>query len=193
LSRLRAETRVEHDAIERVLGLASESLTHASYLHCISRFHGFYGPVESALAAQAADSKWQSLLHGRLGKTALLERDLGNLGVRANSLPVCLALPPLGSAAELLGCLYVLEGATLGGRVISPLLHTRLGLTPVSGAGFFNGYGEATGSMWQALRGALVSAEVEAICANKMIANANATFRALRQWCQEAPSHEHDQ
>lgn len=190
LSRLRAETRIEHDAIENMLGLASERLTHAAFVRCISRFYGFYKPIETALAQNVAGSGWQELMRGRLQKTALLEHDLFALGVDASTLMTCSELPPMRNAAELLGCVYVLEGATLGGRVIVSLLQARLDLTASTGAGFFNGYGANTALMWQALRHALVTAAPDATAANEMIASANATFRALRRWCAEVPALE---
>jgi len=41
------------------------------------------------------------------------------------------------------GILYAIEGATLGGQIISAHLHDTLGLTAHAGARFFNGYGDS--------------------------------------------------
>lgn len=51
----------------------------------------------------------------------------------------------------LIGTLYAIEGATLGGQVISRHLQTTLGLTASTGARFFNGYGDtlSTQQHWQ--------------------------------------------
>jgi heme oxygenase len=49
--------------------------------------------------------------------------------------------PTLADSGALIGTLYVIEGATLGGKVISRHLKDSLGLGPTSGAHFFNGYG----------------------------------------------------
>jgi heme oxygenase len=50
----------------------------------------------------------------------------------------------------LIGTLYVIEGATLGGQVISRHLYRHLGFSANAGARFFNGYGDeaATQQQW---------------------------------------------
>lgn len=51
--------------------------------------------------------------------------------------------------AELVGALYVIEGATLGGQVISRQIQVgRLGVTSEHGGCFFHGYGAQTASRW---------------------------------------------
>ncbi len=58
LSRLRLETRAEHEAVEQVLDLMSDSLTRQSYRPRFEQFYGFYGfygfyaPLENALQAR---------------------------------------------------------------------------------------------------------------------------------------------
>ena len=96
-------------------------------------------------------------------KTALHIDDLKALGATPDFLaraPLCRELPDVASSARLFGCLYVIEGATLGGQVITRHLHTHLGLTPACGASFFSGYGAQTGSRWKAV-GALLNAYAE--------------------------------
>jgi len=46
LTLLREQTRVEHDAIERSLGLMSETLTRQAYRRTLERFYGFWRPLE---------------------------------------------------------------------------------------------------------------------------------------------------
>ena len=53
LSRLRAETRAEHDAIEAVLDLTGDGLTRDGYRRILERFYGFYAPLEPAIWAVA--------------------------------------------------------------------------------------------------------------------------------------------
>jgi heme oxygenase len=47
------------------------------------------------------------------------------------------------------GCLYVMEGSTLGGKIIYNILKKQLGLSDSAGASFFYGYGPATGEKWK--------------------------------------------
>ena len=89
----------------------------------------------------------------------------------------------LTTQAEILGCLYVLEGATLGGRLITQHIQATLAITPTTGGGFFEGYAGDTGKMWQAMRHLLVSCALDTQTEDAMVANAIATFACLRGWC----------
>jgi heme oxygenase (biliverdin-IX-beta and delta-forming) len=196
LSRLRSETRAEHEAVERVLDLMDAALTCESYRARLQQFYGFYAPLEAALQARgqwrASDEAGPSMLApgtraalvSRLNKTAHLRQDLHALGVMADDLPLCSDLPALETQAEVLGCLYVLEGATLGGRMITGHIQATLGITPAAGGSFFEGYGAGTGKMWQTMRQLLVSGAPDMSSENTMVASATATFSCLRRWCQ---------
>lgn len=83
----------------------------------------------------------------------MLARDLAALDVA----PVRMPVPPTPrlECAAALGALYVLEGASLGGRVIARHVADALALTPDTGLAFFCGYGDATGEMWRRFGAAL--------------------------------------
>ena len=86
------------------------------------------------------------------------------------------------SPAEALGIAYVVEGSTLGGRVIYKHIHQKLGFTEDAGASYFNGYGAETGPMWKSFISGLssyaaVSGESEAI-----IESAKKTFSIIDRW-----------
>jgi len=198
LSRLRLETRGEHDAVEQVLDLMGGSLTHQSYRQRLEQFYGFYAPLEKALKSDGkslADRACKaplsdaisSALAVRLNKTAHLQQDLHHLGVLTDGLPLCRDLPPVRTQAELLGCLYVMEGATLGGRLITQHVRTALGITPTTGGSFFQGYGDDTGRMWQGMRQLLVSGSPDTETENNIVTNAISTFACLRSWCETFP------
>ncbi len=94
-------------------------------------------------------------------------------------LPVCGDLPVCNSIAQAFGCLYVLEGATLGGRVLCRHFNQTLGLDVHNGSAFFAGYGEATGAMWALFGERLTAANVDETAA---IQSACQTFQTLEQW-----------
>jgi heme oxygenase len=120
-------------------------------------------------------------------KTPLLIADLDVLGARAPAqLPLCTELPELFSAAQVLGCLYVLEGATLGGQVISRHLRTTLGIGPETGGRLFHGYGEQTAAHFRAFSASLVAFGREHGQKDSMVQSAIATFRAMRNFCHGA-------
>ena len=186
LSRLRLETRGEHEAVEQVLDLMSGSLTPAAYCHRLEQFYGFYAPLETVLQARELTllPATRAAMAGRLNKTAFLLQDLQHLGAHVENVPLCRNLPPLLTQAEVLGCMYVMEGATLGGRVITKHIRAALGITPITGGSFFEGYGDDTGIMWQGMRQLLVSGAPDTETENTIVTNAVATFTSLRRWCE---------
>jgi heme oxygenase (biliverdin-IX-beta and delta-forming) len=180
LTRLRLETRTEHDAIDSTLKLTSPTLSRSRYCQILSQFFGFYQPLEVQLLQHGLTSDW---LLPRLGKTQMLEQDLACFGIDNTRLPVCKDLPTLKSTTDLLGCLYVLEGSTLGGQLISRHLRDRLDITPDAGGRFFHGYGDETGRMWRRLREVLVTSVTSGDNQDLAVQSATATFTSLRRWC----------
>ena len=149
LARLKDETRPEHDAIEQVLDLMDGTLTLAAYRRRLEQFHGFYPPVERRLQVLGGWGK-HGIDLGARSKVLLLEADLRVLGAEAvENLPVCWELPDLTDVVNGFGCLYVLEGSTLGSQFISRHVQKILGVTPEGGGRYFHGYGEQTGEMWR--------------------------------------------
>ncbi len=182
LGRLRSETQGEHAAIEQTLDLMREPLGLDDYRKILERFFGFYRPVELLFARATVPAEVSSLLTLR-PRTPLLREDLIALGVQnPDTLPMCAELPPLSTAAQCLGCLYVMEGATLGGQVLSRHLERTLGITPDTGSRFFTGDGPRTGEMWKAFRVAFTGFETPET-ADSVVASALASFSALREWC----------
>lgn len=197
LQRLKAATRAEHDAIEVTLDLMAPEFSLTDYRRRLRRYRGFYAPIEPLIAAAADWSHWCLDMTART-KTAWLEADLACLGdtddlpgPALGALALCGALPPLDTTAAAFGCVYVLEGATLGGRVISRHIERTLGLDATHGARFFHGYGEQTGAMWKTFRAALSEFADEPSKEAAIVESAIATFAALRAWCDaDGPHHD---
>lgn len=185
LARLKSETRSDHDALEAALGLAQTTLTPAAYRRTLERFYGFYRPLEAELQATLACSAHGLDLTERL-KTSLLDADLRALGGAApDRLPVCASRPVVTDAARCFGCLYVLEGSTLGGQLISRHVRQTLGVTPETGGRFFQGYGDRTGQMWQSFRAAVTGFVVSPALQDAAVAAAKDTFQKLHRWTAE--------
>ena len=188
---LKAATSSRHAALERKLPLLDANLSHATYRHFVQRLFGFYDPLEAQLRALpwwGAVGVDYALRH----KTPRLRRDLQLLGddeARIAALPRCTRLPPLIDPAQLWGCLYVIEGATLGGQIIIKHLHAHLGLTAASGASFFDGYGTQTGARWKAFC-ASVPAEGDDVPGGRdaLLHSANLTFDLFSEWLFPGPA-----
>jgi heme oxygenase len=185
LKGLKAATRSRHQALEQRLPLLDADLSHATYRHFVQRLFGFYEPLEAKLLSLPwwdAFGVDYTLRH----KTPRLRHDLQVLGDTQASiaaLPVCARLPPLTNPAQVWGCLYVIEGATLGGQIIIKKLNAHLGLTETSGASFFDGYGAQTGARWKAFCAA-VPGEGEPVAGGQdaALGSANLTFDLFSEW-----------
>lgn len=184
LARLRAETAEQHAMLEAQLPLSETELSRGAYHRLLLRFWGFYAPLEQLLLSGPLQPQPDFDYRQRL-KTPKLEQDLYDAGETTDSLlraAQCDDLPPVSTLPQILGCLYVIEGASLGGQIIARQLPSSLGSTPQFGARFFNGYGSATGSHWKATGAFLTTMGARLDQNDAIIASANATFRALGRW-----------
>lgn len=152
LARLRDRTRPYHEAVEQQLGLLERPWSADQYRALLRRFLGYYDPIEGRIEA-AADWSGLGFDWPRRRKTPLLQRDLLSVGDAPDvvaGLPRCADLPDVEGLPQALGCLYVLEGATLGGRVVARHLRGIPGLAGGTGFSFFSSYGDEVGPMWRA-------------------------------------------
>ena len=60
-------------------------------------------------------------------------------------------------AAGFLGALYVLEGSTLGGRLIARHLQPTFGFRDGKGDAYFRGHGDQTGALWREITAAIAA------------------------------------
>jgi len=182
LARLELETAEEHAAIEAATRIMRPDIGLPDYREYLERTYAFYRPVEQMLERVGV---WPALELDASARVKLpaLSHDLLELGSDPSALPVFAAMPQLGGGLpEAVGCAYVLEGSTLGGRVVSRHVQTRLG--PHVPHCFLEAYGADTGDRWQAFRAALRwfadSREVE----SRVVAGARQTFESFTRWLQ---------
>jgi heme oxygenase len=183
LAPLRSGTRELHVRLESRLTPQSIVESRDRYALVLSRMFGLYELLEPRLERQL-ELAWPELdLAGRR-KLPLLIGDLRELGLEASAiaaLPRCAATPDPASPDEALGCLYVLEGATLGGKIILRSA-AGLGIDGGSGGAFFGAYGDQVGRRWREFGAALADATAAGADPAAMVASARATFQALEDW-----------
>jgi heme oxygenase len=188
LDRLRTETAERHRRLEDALDLMRPDLTRRDWTRLVARVYGFYEPWEAAIARAVHGGEIAEMAAQRR-KASWLEQDLVALDVSPDAratLPRCEHLPSLDSPARVLGSMYVLEGATLGGQHISRHVEATLGLSGGRGDSFFRSYGPRTGQMWQAFR-RTVSALAPALDADTMVEAACQTFDRFHNWLTRGP------
>jgi heme oxygenase (biliverdin-IX-beta and delta-forming) len=181
---LRRETGAYHARLERALDLLDPGLTSARYRAVLERFWGFCTPTEPAAAAAGG---WGALGLDPMprARAPALRADLlraGHARASIDALPTCRRLPRLDTPARAVGYIYVFEGATLGGAVITRHLCRSLGPDTARAARFFGGRGRRVGPMWRVFTCALglyaeATGETDAI-----VGGACDTFAALEAW-----------
>lgn len=133
--------------------------TVAGYVDLLRRLEAFYAVLDPLLASQLPSRRVERL-----------RADLDLLEPGWEALP----RPDL-RLGHPMGCLYVAEGAALGGRIIARHLKAQHGFDARHGAAFFGGDGEAFGPRWRKVK-AMLDAEKDV---EGMIAGATATFLAF--------------
>lgn len=186
LAQLKHHTADAHAALESRLNVFEQVRTRDDYRRLLARFFTLHEPIEARLA-NAADWPALGFDFSARRKAALLRDDLRALGASETdlaALPRAHDLPAVATLAEAIGCLYVLEGSTLGGQILSKHFQTALGLTPETGARFFHGYGAQTGARWREFG---LWAEAQSESANEDFEadaahGARQTFHTFAQW-----------
>ena len=183
---LKRQTAGLHKRLEAQLGLFEPDFSVHRYVQVLKIFYGFYAPVEASLVRLTAVSP--PLGFPLRARSELIESDLLALGLSRRDLAElrrCTNLPRLSCREDMAGCLYVLEGACLGGQVIAPMLRQRLAVDKDSGASFFVGDAEATSARWILVLTCLDALVRAGARSEEIAASACATFGALARWVEE--------
>jgi len=80
------------------------------------------------------------------------------------------------------GYMYVIEGSTLGGRILLNHIKTALGLDEKNGASFFAGYNADTGRLWKAFLDIFSRYSAEDDHAEEVIAGARYAFSSIENY-----------
>ncbi len=177
---LRAASWPCHQRLERRLGISARFGDRASYGAHIAAMWGFCAPFEAKIERLGLGDVLADYASRR--KVPLLTRDLQVLGVSCAELPTCENLPECDDATAAFGCLYVFEGASLGGQALLPLVSARLGLTPGHGAAFLASYGDQVTGMWRRFGAALEEWCISPARRAAAAAAAVSTFDCLGDW-----------
>lgn len=177
---LREATLEIHGRLERRLDILGQARTRAGRRALTARFHRFHAEVEAAVEPWLSDTPGLDFQIRR--RTPWLVRDLADLGLEPSG---AVSMLGVGGQSEALGMMYVLEGSTLGGKVI------RRGLEAagqdMTGLSFLDPYGAAAGERWRGFQ-AVLDARIDGPEATAAaVAGAMAGFRhAERRLCEAA-------
>ena len=177
--RLRAATRSLHAEAETALDPLTRPADRAGYGELLGVMWGFQAPAECLLdsAQLPAAVRWADR-----ARRPALAGDLADLGIDSTLLPHACGLPVPGDPGAVWGVLYVVEGTTLGSRVLRRRVLDRIGPAP---ARFLAGHGDRTQPMWRELgciADSHVRTEREAQAAER---TASAVFAAFASWVRD--------
>jgi heme oxygenase len=185
-AQLRQATADIHETLHQHPGfgrLMSGSLTLAEYFKLLARLYGFYNPLEYALSI-AQPRLYSPIDLKAREKAHLLRADLITIGMsesKIDALPLCRTIPKIWSSDHIMGCLYVVEGAGLGGSVMAGRLNHLLGGGNPAGRQFFLGRIDPDPLPWTKFCQLLEAYSEEGDLA-EILVSARRTFRAMARW-----------
>jgi len=181
---LRTETANRHTALESLMfvnEIMNNSLSIDQYKKLLTINYIIHQKLENKLANMLDANLAEELDMKNRMKLAALEKDLAYWKIDSLTLPALnfeMFVPEKNNAA-VLGALYVLEGATLGGNVIKKhILANPAFAEHEDGLNYYGVYGEELGSKWKTFVSVLNKTVVETdyeLC----VSSANATFDNL--------------
>jgi heme oxygenase (biliverdin-IX-beta and delta-forming) len=182
--KLKEETSVVHTRLEKnslLKTLLQADIQLGQYQHILGLFWGFFAPLESLVLSFREIDLWlPDFAHRR--KAEWIRLDLQNMGLEVNPNKMCNDLPRVRTLDQALGCLYVMEGSTLGGNIIARHIHKTLGIEKDTGLAFFSGYGEQTSAKWKSFQQALGNYWQHTGKSDDIIGAAKETFEKLDAW-----------
>lgn len=174
-SRLRAATRQAHEALESSLNLLDPPLRQERFRRVLVRFESFHRAWEPKVERLIGDDGFTSSRR----RLPHLQADLAALGAEVDQ-AAAPDLSYLSDAAAAWGSIYVMEGSTLGGQVISKALSGAPWL-PAGGLRYFSPHGRRTAEVWRETMTA-VERGVERWGEERVISGAVSSFEALAAW-----------
>lgn len=174
--RLKLETKDLHSSVESAMG--SHFLKNRQdYIQRLKDFAGLHWAFERKLSQLPEDSPLKQFYQGPRHKSFWLMQDLKHLDPESS--PDQIEGRELFTGwgeDQLWGAVYVIEGSTLGGQIISRELTQSLGLHRETGASFFSSYGEDTGRRWKEFLATLADQEKNKLDPQKVVQGARDTF-----------------
>lgn len=179
--KLKEETKTYHHQTEvALIGRIKAISNKDDYALLLKMFYGYFGGLEEHIDA-AIDTTLMDDYHQRR-KTSAIAEDLQALNADVPTVANGDNLPSITNHLQALGALYVIEGSTLGGKIISKMIAQKLDPSHSDALSFFNSYGDDTMNMWNSFKDKMNSqAQTEAEQA-VVTETANSTFRHFADW-----------
>ena len=174
---LKEQTKTNHQLLEKkMMGRMRAMQDRRDYINLLGNFYAYFGGLEQLIQKYISNNDVPDFDLRR--KADSLASDIEILGGVLPKLAATDHLPAITNHQEALGALYVIEGSTLGGQIISQMIGRQLNLN--EGLSFFKSYGEQTLVMWQRFQAFLNLTQNSPGAAT--ITAANETFLKFSEW-----------
>tara|TARA_B100000686_G_C16618461_1_gene877822 strand:- start:443 stop:1015 length:573 start_codon:yes stop_codon:yes gene_type:complete len=157
--------------------LQSATLTRVEYERILKGFYTYYSALEHHYEGVKSD------FGNIFDPVAALEKDFQTLGIsppKNNSFGKAVQTDLPADFDHYIGYLYVKQGSTLGGQIMSKNIERTIGLDRDKKVHFFNPYGKSTGPVWKSFLAYLERIE-DSVCMDSAIHGANHAFSAMEQ------------
>jgi heme oxygenase len=178
---LKQFTRPNHQQLEKMLVTHLRSLSSTEeYVKLLQLFYSYFGGLEDKINQYIGADLLSDYSQRR--KTESIVSDIKKLGGTIHAKAKDHSLPKIENVLHAFGALYVIEGSTLGGKVISQMIAKKLNIENAAGMTFFNGYGDDTELMWASFRELLNSQFQNQSDIDVIISSADDTFFNFKLW-----------
>ncbi len=179
LEKLRAETGELHKKLDTSLyPLIQGMKTPEEYAKLLQTFYAYFKPLEEKVYKYIGDAELKD--HNERRNTGYILKDLETIN-QSTEIEPAKETPEINNTAAAFGALYVMEGSTLGGKIIAKTIASNLGYTDTNALNFFSGYKEHTGPKWLTFIEALNNFAISANDDETIIEAAKSSFQKLKQ------------
>jgi heme oxygenase (biliverdin-IX-beta and delta-forming) len=183
--KLRAETAKLHTQLEELpisQSIISPDITKEQYAEYLLRMHDVVKDTEENIIPVISDIVTDFETRK---KTQYIQDDLKYIGKNFSENKFPLSESRTFTPAFALGIYYVVEGSSLGGRVILKNIKPALDLDENGGARYFAGYGASTGSTWRNFIMMMEAYATKTNSADDIVSGANYAFGAIKKHLEE--------
>jgi heme oxygenase len=178
---IKEATLINHQQVEKTLvGKMKSMRSKQDYVELLHLFYSYFAGLEQQINAYINPSNLPD--HAGRRKTEAIADDLKALGSQVPVIANGDDLPQINNELQAFGALYVIEGSTLGGKIISKMIQQYLNINDGTGLSFFDGYGDQTQQMWDTFKQKLNDIVKSEADEETVLAAANQTFSQFKQW-----------
>ena len=186
ISKLRAHTSTLHSALEQTtlsVALLDEQVSRENYINYLQKMREIVAFYESKVFPALANTLPDL---SKRAKLPLIDKDLAYMSsLNTDAIDFKNSVSQNLSVGYALGCLYVMEGSTLGGKVILKHISKTLGIVSGQGGSYFAGYGEETGYYWKSFLHILQEYSANNDSDDEIIAGAKDTFTSIKYYFEQ--------